>query len=38
MKRAYFIFLYYLSWAAFAIVGLLLNLVCAPLLLLPHRA
>ena len=37
MRRAGFIVLYYVSWAAFAAVGLLLNLACAPLLLAPRR-
>jgi len=28
---------YYMSWAWFAGVGMVLNLLCLPLLLLPHR-
>lgn len=35
MKRAWYGFLYYISWAFFGGLGLLLNLVCLPLLLLP---
>lgn len=38
MKRTYYIVVYYLSWVAFAFFGLLLNLVCTPLLLVPRRA
>jgi 1-acyl-sn-glycerol-3-phosphate acyltransferase len=38
IARAYFIFAYFLSWLVFGVVGLALNLLCAPLLLLPRRA
>ena len=41
MRRAlvhsYYVAAYYASWVVFLAVGLALNLVCAPLLLLPHR-
>jgi 1-acyl-sn-glycerol-3-phosphate acyltransferase len=37
-RRAYFVGAYYASWAVFGGVGLLLNLVCLPLMLLPRRA
>ena len=37
LKRAYLVVIYWLSWIVFVAVGLGLNLVCAPLLLLPHR-
>jgi 1-acyl-sn-glycerol-3-phosphate acyltransferase len=35
--QLYYIIAYYLSWVWFGLGGLLLNLACAPLLLLPHR-
>lgn len=38
MKRAYYIFAYYLSFLVFGLVGLSLNIVCALLLPLPGRA
>jgi 1-acyl-sn-glycerol-3-phosphate acyltransferase len=37
LQRGYYVGVYYVSWLAFAVVGLGLNLVCAPLLLLPRR-
>lgn len=37
MRRAYYIFAYYLSFLVFGVVGLGLNLVCAVLLLAPRR-
>ncbi|HEY1793647.1 MAG TPA: 1-acyl-sn-glycerol-3-phosphate acyltransferase [Opitutaceae bacterium] len=37
-RRVRWVFLYYLSWVVFFSVGLLLNLGCAVLLLLPGRA
>jgi 1-acyl-sn-glycerol-3-phosphate acyltransferase len=37
MRRAYYVLAYWLSWILFALVGLLLNLACIPLLLLPRR-
>jgi len=37
MRRAYYIFAYYLSFLVFGSVGLALNLVCAVLLLAPRR-
>jgi 1-acyl-sn-glycerol-3-phosphate acyltransferase len=37
LTRAGRIVLYWLSWAGFLAVGLALNVVCAPLLLLPQR-
>ncbi len=36
-SRARWVALYFLSWAVFGSVGLLLNLVCMPLMLLPGR-
>ncbi len=36
IRRLYYVFAYYLSWLVFGLVGLSLNLVCAPMLLLPH--
>lgn len=36
IRRVYFAGAYYASWAVFAGVGLLLNLVCLPLLLVPR--
>ena len=38
IRRAYFVGAYYASWAIFGGVGVLLNLVCLPLLLWPRRA
>lgn len=35
--RIYYVFAYYLSWLVFGCVGLGLNLICAPMLLLPRR-
>ncbi|MBE2214718.1 MAG: 1-acyl-sn-glycerol-3-phosphate acyltransferase [Opitutaceae bacterium] len=37
MRRAYYIVAYYLSFLLFGLVGLGLNLVCLPLLLIPRR-
>lgn len=37
MTRAYYVFAYFLSWFLFGLFGLLLNLGCIPLLLLPAR-
>jgi 1-acyl-sn-glycerol-3-phosphate acyltransferase len=37
IRRAYFVAAYYASWAVFGGVGVLLNLVCLPLLLWPKR-
>ncbi len=37
LKRAYLVVIYWLSWLVFSVVGIALNIVCAPLLLLPHR-
>jgi 1-acyl-sn-glycerol-3-phosphate acyltransferase len=37
MRRAYYILAYYFSWLVFGLVGLVLNLGCALLLLLPRR-
>lgn len=37
LKRAYLVVIYWLSWIVFAAIGLAFNVVCAPLLLLPHR-
>ncbi len=37
LRRAYLVVIYWLSWIVFVAVGLALNVVCAPLLLLPHR-
>ena len=37
LQRAYRVVLYWLSWLVFFAVGLALNVVCAPLLLLPRR-
>ena len=36
MTRTWYGFLYYVSWAFFGLLGLLLNVVCAPCLLLPR--
>ena len=38
IRRAYYAGAYYASWAIFGGVGVLLNLVCLPLLLWPRRA
>jgi 1-acyl-sn-glycerol-3-phosphate acyltransferase len=38
LRRSYFVMVYYASWGVFFIVGVALNLVCLPLLLLPRRA
>lgn len=35
--RAYYVGVYYMSWCLFGVVGLLLNLGCLPLLLLPAK-
>ena len=37
MKRLYYCVAYYQSWVFFAFFGLLLNVICAPMLLLPRR-
>ncbi len=37
LHRAVMVFLYWLSWGVFAAVGIVLNVVCAPLLFLPRR-
>lgn len=37
LRRVYYVTAYYVSWLVFGSVGLLLNLGCIPLLLLPHR-
>ena len=37
LSRARWVFLYYLSWVVFGLVGLLLNLGCSLLLVLPSR-
>ncbi len=37
LQRARLVVTYWLSWVLFIVVGLLLNLGCAPLLLLPRR-
>lgn len=36
-QRAYLVAVYYLSWLWFGLVGLALNLVCIPFLVLPRR-
>jgi 1-acyl-sn-glycerol-3-phosphate acyltransferase len=38
LLRLYHVLANWVSWVMFALVGLLLNVVCAPLLLLPNRA
>lgn len=38
LLRIYYVCAYYLSWLVFGLVGLILNLVCAPMLLLPHSS
>jgi len=37
MRRTYLVIVYWLSWCLFGFVGLLLNIACMPLLLLPRR-
>lgn len=37
LRRAWLALMYYLSWVWFGVGGILLNLVCLPLLLLPGR-
>jgi 1-acyl-sn-glycerol-3-phosphate acyltransferase len=37
VRRAYYLALFYASWLVFGLVGLILNLFCLPLLLLPRR-
>jgi 1-acyl-sn-glycerol-3-phosphate acyltransferase len=38
LTRIRWVFLYYLSWVVFTLVGVLLNVVCSVLMLLPRRA
>ena len=38
IRRAWLVFLFYLSWGLFGAVGLLLNMACLALTLLPRRA
>jgi len=37
IRRFYYVFTYYLSWLVFGLVGILLNLFCLPMLLLPKQ-